>query len=340
MSITERKPLTSLFCASFFALFSFLATPVLCEPRLLKPVGVRAYYDASSQKVIVRWKEVPGALQYQITIRDGDGFQKRRIKSTNIRKKISSSGLAAGATYRIAVKGLDIRGEASPLATVSYVHERSRRSGDGKLLTRNSADRTGAYFLPKGFAKKPKPLMVGFHGQDGAGRSIVGAFERLAKEFGFIIVAPSSRYTPEGIAAWEIGTEPEDPFTEDYFHTDSCMNEVFGFEGVTIDTSHILAIGYSAGGAVAPYFATNREEFTHFAVLHGGTVLGSLGENVVPGWYSTGTNDTLRTPTELQLYVNALSKLGYDDLRFTEYDTDHGLIDKELRQVVEWWLED
>ncbi|MCB0329759.1 MAG: hypothetical protein KDD70_08845 [Bdellovibrionales bacterium] len=319
----------------FFILSAPTINNVLGQSPLSTPKKVSVYYEASKNKVVVRWKKVSGASSYRISFFDTEGVRIAKGTTRNAKKKFSSGNFKAAFEYTVKVSA-DSGSTSSKPTSRSYTHKLSRAAGDGKLQTQNSFGRTGGYYLPPNFDKGPKPMMVAFHGQGAAGSSIVNAFSSLAKEFGFIIVAPSSGLTPEGEAAWEIGTEPNE-FSNDFFHTQDCMEEVRGFKNVQIDPGQVLAIGYSAGGAVAPYFATNNEEFTHFAVLHGGTHRGGFGDKIIPGWYSTGINDDLRSPTELQGYITQLTLAGFNDLTFMTYDTDHGLAKEELRQVVKWW---
>lgn len=203
------------------------------------------------------------------------------------------------------------------------------------LTTQNSAGRSGAYFVP---SKKPEtglPLMLVFHGTGGNGQDMVTAFEQLAEQEGFLIVAPDSRVSPDGQFTWQVGSANGE-ITEDFVHALTCLEEVVTLHSV--DPSFMLAAGYSGGGSSAPYLATNLEDvFTHFAVLHGGIVLGGIGDNYIPGWFSTGTDDNLRPPARVEQDKNFMQTIGYD-VTYTVYQGGHELGGKEKQELVAWWL--
>jgi len=160
----------------------------------------------------------------------------------------------------------------------------------------------------------------------------------LAEQHGFAIVMPDSRISPTGEFTWEVGTEPGE-ITPDYSHALACLAEVETNHGLLIDEQRVLGAGYSGGASSAPYLASNEELFTAFAVLHGGVFPGGIGDNIVPGWFSTGEDDSLRSPTHMQEQLDSLIPLGFDNLVLEIFPGGHGLSEEEVRRVTEWWLE-
>ena len=142
----------------------------------------------------------------------------------------------------------------------------ARMGVTGTLATRNSAGRSGAYYLPSGHDGEPRPLLVAIHGTGGDGRGMVGLFRQAAEREAFFIVAPDSRRSPGGQFTWQVGDHPGE-VTEDLEHVGHCVDELRAMAGVQIDPARILIAGHSGGGSEAPYIATNQEPFTAFAVL-------------------------------------------------------------------------
>jgi len=213
----------------------------------------------------------------------------------------------------------------------------SRSEENGTLETTNEIGRTGGYYLPAGEVSDPLPLLVLFHGTGGDGASMASLFESLASELGVAIVAPDSRQSPDGQYTWEVGTEP-DEITPDLTHALACVDELIARNDWTLDTDHVMAAGFSGGASSAPYLATNDDLFTAFAVLHGGVYAGGLGDNIVPGWFSTGKDDDARPPEAVQEAYESVEALGFEDLVFTLYAGGHELSDQEKADVLDWWL--
>ena len=236
-----------------------------------------------------------------------------------------------------ALRGDDTGEPADTADTAGDTDLTSRDEENGTLETANEVGRTGSYYLPAGEVADPLPLLVLFHGSGGDGVSMSTMFEELASELGVAIVAPDSRQDPDGNYNWEVGTEP-DEVTPDYTHALACMDELLARNDWTLDTDHVMAAGFSGGASSAPYLATNEDVFTAFAVLHGGVYTGGLGDNIIPGWFSTGKDDDARTPEAVQEAYESVEALGFEDLVFALYAGGHELSDQEKADVLDWWL--
>ena len=201
----------------------------------------------------------------------------------------------------------------------------------------NSAGRSGSYYLPDGYERHSLPLMLAFHGTGGSGSDMVDAFRDLADEYGFIIVAPDSRKSPDGQYTWEVGSRPGEK-TEDYTFALEWIDYVSTLPGVDYDGDHFIAVGFSGGGSSAPYIASNEDRFTAFAVLHGGVVIGGIGNNTAArGWFSTGTDDEVRPPEKVGSAAQAMKNKGFS-VTFEVYSGGHVMIGEEKRAMVKAWL--
>lgn len=209
---------------------------------------------------------------------------------------------------------------------------------EGALTAENSAGRHGAFFLPDGYNVAPLPLFLAYHGSGGEGSQMVGALRDMAMEWRFGVVAPDSRVDPGGQYNWEVATS-QGPFTEDIYHAQACLEEVLAMEGVAMDEAHLLAGGFSGGGSSGPYLATNDERFTHCAVLHGGVFPGGLGENIIPCWFSTGEEDTVRSPEHVAGQADSMIAAGFPDVVMSVWPGGHNLGPEEQAALVAWWLE-
>ena len=210
-------------------------------------------------------------------------------------------------------------------------------SQSGTLSTLNAAGRSGSYYLPARRSDQPIPLLL--HATGGNGAGFLSAFSAEAIERGFAIIAPDSRVSPAGDFTWEVGTEPGE-ITPDYSHSLAVIAEVQEQHDLLIDEQSVLAAGFSGGASSAPYLATNEELFTAFASLHGGVFPGGLGDHIVPGWFSTGEDDTIRSPEHVQGHLDSLIPLGFDELELHIFPGGHTLSDEEIEGLVTWWLAD
>jgi len=210
-------------------------------------------------------------------------------------------------------------------------------SREGALTATNSVGRTGAFYLPSGYALQRLPMLVAIHGTGGDGRGMVRLFRAAAEQKVFIVVAPDSRIAPNGQASWEVPDHPGDT-TEDHPHIRRCVDEVLAMPGVAVDRARVLVAGHSGGASTAPYEASVDGLYTAFAVLHGGVFVGGLGAWRPRGWFSTGIGDTLRPPQGLQEAAAQVKGAGAADVVYREFPGGHGVGPEEMRALLEWWL--
>lgn len=206
----------------------------------------------------------------------------------------------------------------------------------GKLKTTNSAGRSGAYYLHAGRGAAASPLLVFTHGTGGSGEGCIPTFRAAADLRRFHIVAPDSRISPQGQVTWQVGDQPGD-FSPDYTHVLACVDEVCANSDVAVDRQRVLAAGHSGGASTAPYVATNDERFSAFAILHGGVFMGGLGTRPVRGWISTGEQDPLRSPQEIESHAGRLSAAGWDVTKRI-FPGGHEVSSAEVDALIAWWL--
>jgi phospholipase/carboxylesterase len=208
---------------------------------------------------------------------------------------------------------------------------------EAALAAKNSVGRTGAFYLPSGYASRRLPMLVAIHGTGGDGRAMVGLFRAAAEQEGFIVVAPDSRIAPNGQASWEVADRPGET-TADHAHIRRCVDEVLALPGVTVDRTQVLVAGHSGGRSTAPYEASVEGLYTAFAVLHGGVFVGGLGLRRPRGWFSTGAGDSLRPPRSVQGAVAQVKGAGFADVAYREFPGGHEVGPEELRALLGWWL--
>jgi len=208
---------------------------------------------------------------------------------------------------------------------------------EGSLSTTNSVGRSGAYYIPAHQSGTALPVLLVYHYTGGAGLDMVNVFRPLAEARTFAIVAPDSRVSPDGQFTWEVGNQAGE-VTPDVTHALACLDELTDSLGVTLDPSFLLAAGHSGGASSAPYVASNNDDFTGFAILHGGVVAGGIGDHIVRGWLSTGEDDDIRPPDGLEDAADYLQGLGFDDLTVSLYPGGHGIDSTEAADLIDWWL--
>lgn len=206
----------------------------------------------------------------------------------------------------------------------------------GTLATKNSAGRTGSYFLPAGYENVPLPLLVGIHGTGGSGAGMVALFRDAAERERFTIVAPDSRIAPNGQLSWQVPDQAGDT-TEDLGHIQRCVAEVRAMPGVVVDGTHTIIVGHSGGASTAPYVASVDDLYGAFAVLHGGVFVGGLGPRRPRGWFSTGDQDPIRPPAGVQSAADSARGIGLG-VELHVFHEGHDVGAEERRAVIAWWL--
>lgn len=132
-------------------------------------------------------------------------------------------------------------------------------NGTGTKYTFEFAGRSRTYscFIPEG--KGPLPAVVLLHGSGRNGQVMVDAWEKLASEEHFILVAPDS-YDPAG---W--GVKMDSP---EFVH--AVVEQVAARHA--IDASRIYLFGHSAGAVQALVFAIIDSQYFAATAVHAGAL--------------------------------------------------------------------
>jgi predicted esterase len=208
---------------------------------------------------------------------------------------------------------------------------------EGELTAKEPGGRSGFFLLPPRRPQEPIALLVGFHGTGADGREMIQTFRKEAFSRRFAILAPSSGFVQEAHQfSWRVGDHPNDIST-DYTHIAESLKELESRSDVVIDPDRMLAVGFSGGGSSAPYVASNTPPYSAFAVLHGGVFIGGCGSRRVRGWFSTGTEDGIRTPAHVAAQSETMRNAGFDVV-FSTYPGGHTVSPEESSGVIAWWL--
>lgn len=200
----------------------------------------------------------------------------------------------------------------------------------------NSVGRDGAYYEPARLPDTRVPVLVLLHPTGSSGRSFIPAFQSLADSLGFVIVAPDSRTSPDGIDTWQVGDRPRE-VTEDLTHVLAALEWVRRHTLLDFDDERILVAGFSGGASSAPYVATNRSPFSHAAILHGRAFPTGFGPRSIPLWLSTGDTDELAPVSSLRTLAADLRSRGLT-VTVRTYPAGHVLTNDEKSELVSWWL--
>lgn len=212
----------------------------------------------------------------------------------------------------------------------------------GEVVPLDSLNREGKHahwYVPSGDVLSPMPLLLAFHGSGQPSDNMAQSLVSFAEREHFVIVAPQSGHAPGYTITWSVGDHPGD-ISEDWAHVSTVLAEVESKLGAKLSRDGWLALGFSGGASSAPYRATNDARFSAYAVLHGGVFEGGFGRYRPRGWFSTGSADTLRSPSHVAAQAeNARRASGDASIVFRTFDGGHELGDAELQSVIDFWLE-
>ncbi len=322
-----------------FTLLLTLITPfqfAFSDTRLNKISNIKIQYQANSDIFNLSWNKVRNAKKYAIKIFDQNNSEVLKLKLSKSSHKIKSKLLNEGHKYNINIKAIgnsSFKASKSSKKTFYVTMQVSSEEIIADFTTTNSGGRKGQYFLPENYRQKTLPLMIAFHGSSISGSNMINAYKKLARQNDFIIFAPDST-NPAG---WYLSDDYNDP-SVDQIHFYNLYQELLSLPQIKIDSSKVLISGTSAGGSLAALLGSHDSVFTHIAVIHGGVYIEDLGTNRVPFWLSTGSEDTLRTPSELKSYAEALKLLNFPLVSYMEYPVPHQVPDDEKQDLISWWL--
>ncbi len=281
------------------------------------------------------------SLAYDPAVATGCALCRRSARPDDGRRSVTRSLLLGLAALVAASAGYFVfRSNRAPISSVAAalgLGGGGAAGRTGRLATTNEAGRAGTYYLPTPSNARPVPVLVAIHSTGSSGSDMVAAFQKLADEHSFAIVAPDSRRSPDGQLTWQVGDTPGD-VTPDLTHVLACLAELrrLAAAQALVLSPDVLIVGYSGGASSAPYVGTNSNEFAAFAVLHGGVFPGGLGRHSIRGWFSTGQSDPLRPPAQVQAAAEAARGKGLATV-YREFPGGHELSAAEAAALIAWW---
>lgn len=297
------------------------------------PYGVyTVFFDGSYTRGIQPlYKNIPGySAPYSRTVFDGFSLPSRKMGPYVFYAVVVRAGAVSDVTS-IAELAADNDYVLVHVTETATTYTPNTSPTPAPPVNPDNPDRSGDFYLPTAYNARTLPLLVAFHGSGGNGEGMVNSFQSLADEYGFIIVAPDS----DNAGVWWIAQAGYE--SDDYANIMSWVDYIYSFPGVTIDENQVMTLGFSGGCPVAPYIATNDNQFTHFASMHGEVWEPSIGNSFASAWLSTGEDDWW-TPAMFQGYETMLQGKGFT-VTNTIYPGGHSISNTEKRDVIEWWLD-
>ena len=322
--------------SSFLTVIVF-AWVVMCPAsfaasRLPAVKRIRQSYAVETDRLSVSWQAVAGASAYTFSLRSLDGVEVVSRRTSSPVAKVSGKLLSDSQQYTVEIQAV-AGSRRSLLKRKSFIFSTRVASAEEyhSLEAVNGGGRKGWVFLPKNYRLNPLPAMLLFHGSSIDGKAQLDIFKSLARKNKLIVLAPDSINS----AGWELSLDPSKP-SGDQAHIAQCLSELLAIPPVSI--SRFLVAGVSAGGAVAAYYGSHDLRYSAMAVLHGGVDISSLGANRVPVWLSTGSEDTLRPPAELQSYQRRMQALNFPEVLYREFSAGHEVNEDERLEMFSWFL--
>ena len=220
---------------------------------------------------------------------------------------------------------------------VTETGEALLRTGTLGIETKNVSGRSGTLFIPVEAKRGPRPLLVLLHGTGGSGAQMLATFSSYATARGLVVLAPDSGRSPDGAYNWQVPDAPGET-TPDVVHVRACLDELYALPGLRIEAGLVLVAGHSGGGSTAAYVGTTDPRVRAFAVLHGGVFATGLGRLRARAWFSTGADDPWRPPAAVGRAADAVKTRG-SEVTLRIYPGGHALSQRELDELMAWWLE-
>jgi phospholipase/carboxylesterase len=184
-------------------------------------------------------------------------------------------------------------------------------------------------YVAKGYKEgQIMPLLVWLHGAGGGG-NVSATLTELADEFGFIVLAPSSRDWTWGsiLGNWEADLEFLQRALQHTQARCAVDRERIWLGGFSDGASYSLALGISYGNVFRRVYAGSPGVMQPIAV-----------NGKPPILISHGTSDqTMPIDETSRKFVPKLKALGYD-VTYREYAGRHQLPPEVLRHAIEWFV--
>lgn len=192
------------------------------------------------------------------------------------------------------------------------------------------AGRDGLLYVPVGYsATHPAPLVLMLHGAGSNAQHALAPLKDLADASRLILLAPDSRGQ-----TWDIILDGYGP---DIAFIDRALAQTLA--RYAVDPVHIAAEGFSDGASYALSVGiTNGDLFTHVMAFSPGFITPPWQRGKPRLFISHGMQDSV-LPINVcsRRIVPQVRRSGYD-VRYQEFDGDHGVPPEIARQAVDWFI--
>jgi len=190
--------------------------------------------------------------------------------------------------------------------------------------------RDGLVYVPAACAEgRRAPLMLMLHGAGGSASRAMPLLQKLADEFGLILLVPDSRG-----ATWDV---IEGGFGPDVSFIDRALAQTFG--RYNVDAARLAVGGFSDGASYALSLGlTNGDLFTHVLAFSPG-FMSPAGKQGSPALFvSHGTRDRI-LPIDVcsRRIVPQVKRAGYR-VEYREFDGGHAVPPDIARDALDWFL--
>ncbi|HEX8503072.1 MAG TPA: PHB depolymerase family esterase [Pyrinomonadaceae bacterium] len=192
------------------------------------------------------------------------------------------------------------------------------------------ARRDGLLYVPAALAAgRPAPLLLMLHGAGGSAEHTAPVLQKLADEFGVILLVPDSRG-----ATWDVIGGGYGP---DVRYIDGALAQTFGRHAV--DAARVAVGGFSDGASYALSLGiTNGDLFTHVLAFSPGFVAAASKHGSPALFVSHGTRDRV-LPIDVcsRRIVPQARREGYR-VEYREFEGGHTVPPEIARGALEWFL--
>jgi phospholipase/carboxylesterase len=185
------------------------------------------------------------------------------------------------------------------------------------------------YVPPTLAAGRPAPLILLLHGAGGSAQHTAPMMQKLADEFGVILLVPDSRGQ-----TWDVIGGGYGP---DVSYIDRALKQTFGRHEV--DAARLAVGGFSDGASYALSLGiTNGDLFTHVLAFSPGFVAAAAKRGSPSLFVSHGTRDrVLPIDSCSRRIVPQAKREGYR-VEYREFDGGHTVPPDIAREAVGWFL--
>jgi phospholipase/carboxylesterase len=190
--------------------------------------------------------------------------------------------------------------------------------------------RDGFLYAPASYAAgRAAPLLLMLHGAGGSARNTTPMLQKLADEFGLLLLVPDSRGQ-----TWDV---IEGGYGPDVTFIDRALMQTFG--RYEVDSARVGVGGFSDGASYALSLGlTNGDLFTHVLAFSPGFMAPASKRGSPALFVSHGTRDrVLSVDACSRRIVPQAQRAGYA-VEYREFDGGHTVPPDIARGALDWFL--